>query len=121
MISGVDHMTKAFDKILAGLDEARQFARGEPVNGLKAHERSILKTEDAAVRQKAGLTQVQFADVLGASIGTVRKWESGERSPSGAAERLLRILAAEPKIVTRTLGIKALAQKRQPRIQPAAG
>jgi putative transcriptional regulator len=121
MISGVEDMTKAFDKILAGLNEARQYARGEPVNGLKAHERSILKTEVAAVRLKAGLTQVQFADVLGASIGTVRKWESGERSPSGAAERLLRLLAAEPKIVTRTLGIKALAPKRQPRIQPAAG
>jgi putative transcriptional regulator len=121
MISGVDHMTKAFDKILAGLNEARQYAGGEPVNGLKAHERSILNTEVAAVRLKAGLTQVQFADVLGASIGKVRKWESGERSPSGAAERLLRLLAAEPKVVTRTLGIKALAQKRQPRSQPAAG
>jgi putative transcriptional regulator len=121
MISGGDDMTKAFDKILAGLTEARQFARGEPVNGPQAHERSILNTEVAEVRLKAGLTQVQFADVLGASIGTVRKWESGERSPSGAAERLLRLLAAEPKIVTRTLGIKALAPKRQPRSQPAAG
>jgi putative transcriptional regulator len=121
MISGDNHMTKAFDKILAGLDEARRYARGEPVTGLKVHERSILKTEVAAVRLNAGLTQVQFADVLGASVGTVRKWESGERSPSGAAERLLRLLAAEPKIVTRTLGIKADVPKRQPRSQFVAG
>lgn len=96
-------------------------ARGEIVNGFKLYERSIMNTEVAAVRLKAGLTQVQFADLLGASIGTVRKWESGERSPSGAAERLLRLLAAEPKIVTRTLGIKTLAQKRQPRRQLAVG
>ncbi len=114
-------MTKAFDKILAGLNEARQYAQGKTVEGLKVHERSILNTEVAAVRLKAGLTQVQFADVLGASIGTVRKWESGERSPSGAAERLVRLLDAEPKIVTRTLGIKASAPKRQPRSQPATG
>ncbi len=57
----------------------------------------------------------------GASIGTVRKWESGERSPSGAAERLLRLLDAEPKIVTRALGIKPSAPKRQPRSQMVAG
>lgn len=114
-------MTKAFDKILTGLAEARQHARGEMVDGLGLHERSILKTEVAAVRLNAGLTQVQFADVLGASIGTVRKWESGERSPSGAAERLLRLLAAEPKIVTRTLGIKANARKRESRSQLVGG
>ena len=114
-------MTKAFDKILAGLNEARQHARGETVKGLKAHERSILNTEVAAVRLKAGLTQVQFADVLGASIGTVRKWESGERSPSGAAERLLRLLDAEPKLVTRALGINISAQRSQPRSQLVAG
>ncbi len=111
----------ALDKILAGLNEARIHARGKSVKGLKVHKRSIRNSEVAAVRLKAGLTQVQFADVLGASIGTVRKWESGERSPSGAAERLLRVLAAEPKVVTRTLGIKPATPKRSPRSQLVAG
>jgi putative transcriptional regulator len=121
MILGVENMTTAFEKILGGLVEARKFAQGDTVEGLKFNERSINKVEVAAVRLNAGLTQVQFADVLGASVGTVRKWESGERSPSGAAERLLRLLAAEPKIVTRTLGIKTDAPKREPRSQLVGG
>lgn len=108
-------MTKAFDKILAGLAEARSFAKGKPVKGTKVHKRVINKTEVAAVRLKVGLTQQQFAELLGASVGTVRKWESGERSPSGAADRLLRLLAAKPKLVTDTLGIKQEKPKRLPR------
>lgn len=114
-------MTKAFDKILAGLNEARRHARGKKVKGLRSHSRVIGNTEVAAVRLKAGLTQVQFAEMLGASLGTVRKWESGERRPSGSADRLLRVLAAEPEVVTRTLGIKVDAPKRSPRSQLVAG
>ena len=110
-------MTKAFDKILKGLNEARAHAQGGKVRGLKIHKRHVHSTEVAAVRLNVGLTQAQFAELLGASIGTVRKWESGERSPSGAADRLLRLLAARPKIVTDTLGIKPDAPKRVPRSQ----
>ena len=108
-------MTKAFDKILAGLNEARSFAQGKPVEGLKLHKREIGRSEVAAVRMKSGLTQSQFAELLGASIGTVRKWESGERKPSGAADRLLRLFVAKPKLVTDTLGIKPATAKRRPR------
>jgi putative transcriptional regulator len=111
---------KAFDKILAGLSDARAFARGKSAKGTKVHRIEIGSRDVAAVRLNAGLTQVQFADLLGASIGTVRKWESGERSPSGAAARLLHLLAVKPKIVTATLGIKPGVPKRSPRSQLVA-
>jgi DNA-binding transcriptional regulator YiaG len=42
------------------------------------------------------LTQAQFAEMLGASLDTVRKWEIGERSPSGAAATLIRVLGYDP-------------------------
>jgi putative transcriptional regulator len=113
-------MTKAFKKIMAGLNEARGHAQGKAVKGLKIHRREIAKSDVAALRLKVGLTQAQFANLLGASIGTVRKWESGERSPSGAAARLLHLLAAKPKIVTATLGIKLETPKRTPRSQLVA-
>ncbi len=108
-------MTKAFDKIMAGLKQARAHAQGRAVKGFKVHHREIAPNEVAAVRLKVGLTQAQFADLLGASIGTIRKWESGERSPSGAAARLLHLLAVKPKIVTDTLGLKPASPKRSPR------
>jgi putative transcriptional regulator len=108
-------MKKAFDKISAGLTEARAHARGKSVKGLKLHTREIANSDVAAVRLKVGLTQTQFAELLGSSIGTVRKWETGERKPSGAAARLLHLLASKPKIVTETLGIKPKSPKRPPR------
>ncbi len=108
-------MTKAFGKILAGLNDARSFARGKPRAGTRVHTREVNRIEVAGLRLKLGLTQAQFAGVLGTSLGTVRKWESGERLPSGAAARLLELLAAKPRIVTHTLGIKPGMPKRQPR------
>jgi Helix-turn-helix domain len=50
---------------------------------------------------EAGLTQQEFARAAGASLGTVRKWEHGERSPSGAVRMLARILAHDPALVDR--------------------
>lgn len=105
----------AFNKIMAGLKEARAFAQGKPVTGLRVHRRKVVKSEVAAVRLKTGLTQNEFAKLLGASVGTVRKWETGERAPSGAAETLLRLLDAKPKIVGEVLGVRTAAPKRPAR------
>jgi putative transcriptional regulator len=88
-------MTKAFDKISAGLAEARAFAQGKKVKGLKLHTREIAHRDVAAVRLKARLTQEQFAELIGASIGTVRKWETGGRRPSGAASSIARLAAED--------------------------
>ena len=80
----------------------------------------MLPGASVVVRLRAGLTQAEFANLLGASIGTVRKWESGERQPSGAAARLLRLLEAEPRIVTRVLGIRPGTPRRAARSHLAA-
>lgn len=42
-------------------------------------------------RQRMGLSQQQFADVLGVSVRTYQDWEQGRRQPSGAAKTLLRV------------------------------
>jgi hypothetical protein len=57
-------MTKAFEKISAGLAEARAFAQGKKVKGLRLHTREIANRDVAAVRLKAGLTQEQFAESM---------------------------------------------------------
>ena len=110
-----------FDSLMQSVDEARRFARGEAVSGLVVHSRKVDRNEVAAVRIKAGLTQGEFAKMLGASLGTLRKWEMGERSPSGAAATLLRVLDFDATVVTRALGIVPGQPKRTPRSQLVPG
>ncbi|MFM9976382.1 MAG: helix-turn-helix domain-containing protein [Beijerinckiaceae bacterium] len=103
------------DGLLDSIGEARRHARGEAVAGLKVHARTVEPSAIAAIRLKAGLTQAEFARLLGASLGTIRKWEMGERSPSGAAATLLRVLDFDPATVTRALGVTPEQPKRAPR------
>ena len=51
------------------------------------------------VRLKSGLTQAQFASVLGVSKRTLEQWEQGRREPSGAAKTLLKIAERHPEIL----------------------
>lgn len=52
-----------------------------------------------ALRNEWGYTQKNFAALLGVSLSTLTKWEIGERTPSGAAARLLEIYAKHPELV----------------------
>lgn len=56
-------------------------------------------SEVTQARTKSGLSQSQFAQVLGVSIRTLQEWEQGRRMPSGAAQSLLTIAAKRPEII----------------------
>lgn len=56
-----------------------------------------------AVRSRLGMTQEEFARMLGVPLGTLRNWEQNIREPVGAAKALLRVAAKHPNIVRRTL------------------
>lgn len=74
-------------EILEGL---RQIKRGE-------HGRIITVPSVASVREKTGLSQSRFAELLGVSVRTLQEWEQGRRAPSGAARTLLMIAARNPR------------------------
>ena len=57
---------------------------------------TLPKIED--VRKKTGLTQRNFATLLGVSPRTLQAWEQGKRNPSGAARTLLVLADRNPTI-----------------------
>ena len=50
-------------------------------------------------RLKSGLTQAQFAALLGVSRRTLEQWEQGRREPSGAARTLIRVAELHPEVL----------------------
>lgn len=59
--------------------------------------------EVRAIRRRLDLSQEVFAELLNVSRGAVRAWEQGQRSPDGAARRLLEIVARQPLAALRPL------------------
>jgi len=45
-----------------------------------------------ALRERQQLSQAVFASVLNTSLSTVRKWEAGDKRPSGPSQKLLDII-----------------------------
>jgi DNA-binding transcriptional regulator YiaG len=57
------------------------------------------------VRSLTGLSQANFAELLGIELATLRNWEQGRRLPAGPARALLRAIRNSPVEV-----VKALSQ-----------
>ena len=60
---------------------------------------AVSLTAAADARSKVGVSQAEFASLLGVSIRTLQDWEQGRREPSGAARTLLRIAASSPEAI----------------------
>lgn len=54
----------------------------------------------AELRLRMGLSQNKFANKLGISVNTLKSWEQGQRTPSGAANVLLKLLDKHPELVS---------------------
>ena len=94
-------MSKAFEEISAGLGDAIKHAKGKK-SKVVVHEAETINVR--AVRKKTGMSQQSFCATFGISLGTLRHWEQGLRSPRGAARVLLKVVSSNPKAVIRAIG-----------------
>lgn len=95
-------MSKLSGDLLKSLEEALAHAQGKRTRA-RAHRVPVRAADIQKARRKLGLSQDQFADAFGVSASTLRKWEQGQRSPTGAAKTLLKIIEREPDAVVRAL------------------
>ena len=71
--------------------------------GQAARVTKIELNEVVQARQNTGLSQAEFAEALHISKRTLQEWEQGRRSPSGAAQALIRIASRHPEVVREAL------------------
>lgn len=76
------------------LESVKQMRKGQA-----ARVTQVQLPQAAEARSKVGLSQQDFATLLGVSPRTLQDWEQGRREPTGAARTLLRVAMAHPEVL----------------------
>jgi putative transcriptional regulator len=76
----------------------------QSVREMKAGQVHVVSSPVIEARKKTGLSQSQFAVLMGVSVRTLQGWEQGRKQPSGAARTLLAIASTNPKAVLAVAG-----------------
>lgn len=89
-----------FDKLVESIKQAGKIRRGK----LKASRRFEFGPVDIkTIRARLGLSQSEFALMIGVSVSTLRNWEQGRRTPEGPARALLKVAEEKPEAVLEAL------------------
>ena len=86
-------------KKLAAYEAKRDLAADllQAVHQMKKGQLEVVSSPVVQARQSTGLSQSQFAALMGVSVRTLQGWEQGRKQPSGAARTLIRIASTNPK------------------------
>lgn len=76
----------------------------QSVRQMRAGQVHVVSSPVIEARKKTGLSQSQFALLMGVSVRTLQGWEQGRKQPSGAARTLLAIASTNPKAVLAVAG-----------------
>jgi len=76
------------------LESVKQMRRGQAARVTKVEVPAA-----AQARASVGMSQQEFAELLGVSSRTLQDWEQGRREPTGAARMLLKVAVKHPKML----------------------
>ena len=89
-----------FAELVESIKQAGRIQRGAK----NASRRTVIGAPDVRqIRGSLGLSQKQFALLIGVSPRTVQNWEQKRREPEGAAKALLMVTAKHPRAVLEAL------------------
>lgn len=71
----------------------------QSIGEYKAGRGAVVHSPMIAARKASGLSQSQFARLLGVSVRTLQDWEQGRRNPRGAVKTLLRVAQSHPEVL----------------------
>ena len=71
----------------------------EAIQDMKSGKGRVVEQPATEARRATGLSQSQFAALLGVSVRTLQGWEQGRKQPSGAARTLLAIARKNPRAI----------------------
>jgi len=82
-----------FDELQTSLHEAIDIKQGKAkASRVTRHEVADVK----AIRTKLHVSQEEFAYAMGASVDTIRSWETKRRNPTGLAAKVLATIQDNP-------------------------
>lgn len=89
------------DKELEAFEATRNIGAEllKSVRQMKAGKGRVVMSPVISARKKSGMSQAEFASLLGVSVRTLQEWEQGRRQPSGAAKTLIGIAERRPEIL----------------------
>lgn len=93
-------MSNAFNEISAGLNDAISHVKGDKTK-VVVHQMDSVDVK--AIRKKTGMSQQQFCSTFGISLGALRHWEQGLRSPRGTAKVLLKVVEHNPDAIIESI------------------
>ena len=108
-----------FDRLMESLGEVRTHVTTGRFAG-RISKIKVTPDDIRAVRERSGMTQQEFAAAFGIGLGTLQKWERGERRPSGAAKSLLRVMQADLLAVVKALDAAPLRKGSGRKVGKAA-
>ncbi|EKN4689575.1 helix-turn-helix domain-containing protein [Yersinia ruckeri] len=89
---------KLFEQLITSMNEMVAIENGE-MKSLPEHVHRHAIPNVKSLRNNAGMSQAEFAELIGASTATVQSWELERRVPSGIALRMLFLIEQNPNVV----------------------
>lgn len=98
-------MSKMTEKQLAKWEKGRNVGQ-EIVDGIRdikagrvGRRFTVASYPIVRARERSGLSQSQFARLLGVSVRTLQDWEQGRREPNAAAKTLIKVAELNPGVL----------------------